>query len=316
MPLEEIAVFRMIGKQRRQTLEALGQRHPLRKPVDQLLQRHLLASGAHGRAAGGKEVAVGRGDSGFLRQAQRADEGVAQLRQKMQRSAQKRHAPADGLAAGQARNGLVHHGLEDAGRQVLTGRALVDKRLDVRLGEHAAARRNGINLVIARRQVVQPRCVRFQKSRHLVDKRTRAARAHTVHALLHAAGEIDDLRILSTQLNGHIRARRGSFQRLGNRHDLLLEGYVQRVGQRQRARPRHAHPKATRAQPVAHVAQKGGQRFLRARAVTAVVAEKRAPVLIRHHEFHRRRTDVDSRLIYFHAVFASPKPCAIRPPLS
>ena len=104
-------------------------------------------------------MAVGRGDSGFLRQVQRADEGVAQLRQKMQRSAQKRHAPADGLAAGQARNGLVHHGLEDAGRQVLTGRALVDKRLDVRLGEHAAARRNGIDLVIARRQVVQARSV-------------------------------------------------------------------------------------------------------------------------------------------------------------
>ena len=98
--------------------------------------------------------------------------------------------------------------------------------------------------MIVRRQVIQPCRVRFEQRRHLVDKRPRAARTHAVHALLHAAGEIDDFRILTAQLNGHIRARCGSFQRLGNGHDLLLEGHVQRVRQRQRARTRHAYPQA------------------------------------------------------------------------
>ena len=77
MPLEKIAVFLVIGKQRRQALESLGQRHTLRKPVNQLIQRHLLALCAHGRAPCGKKMAVRRGDGGFLRQVQGADKGVA-----------------------------------------------------------------------------------------------------------------------------------------------------------------------------------------------------------------------------------------------
>ena len=102
MPLEKIAVFLVIGKQRRQALESLGQRHTLCKPINQLIQRNLLALCAHGSAPGGKKVTVRRGDGGFIRQMQGADKGVAQLRQEVERTAQKRHAPANRLAAGQA----------------------------------------------------------------------------------------------------------------------------------------------------------------------------------------------------------------------
>ena len=109
--------------------------------------------------------------SGRLRrQAERADERLFQLRQKVQRPAEKRDAAADGLAAGKAGDRLVHHRLKDGRREIGARRALVDKRLDVRLGEHAAARGDGVDLLIMLGLAVQPRRIRLQKGGHLVDE--------------------------------------------------------------------------------------------------------------------------------------------------
>ena len=77
---------------------------------------------------------------------------------------------ADGLAAGKARNGLVDDRLEDRGGEVGLRRALVDEGLDVRLGEHAAARGDGIYLLVVRGLAVKTRGVGLQKSGHLVDE--------------------------------------------------------------------------------------------------------------------------------------------------
>ena len=62
---------------------------------------------------------------------------------------------ADGLAAGKARNGLVDDRLEDRGGEVGLRRALVDEGLNVRLGEHAAARGDGVDLLIVRGLAVE-----------------------------------------------------------------------------------------------------------------------------------------------------------------
>ncbi len=63
----------------------------------------------------------------------------AQLRQMVQRAAQERHAPGDRLAAGQTRNRLVHNRLEDRRGKVIVRDPLVDQRLEVGFGKHAAA---------------------------------------------------------------------------------------------------------------------------------------------------------------------------------
>ena len=77
---------------------------------------------------------------------------------------------ADGLAAGKARNGLVDDRLEDRGGKVGLRRTLVDEGLDVRLGEHAAARGDGVDLLIVRGLAVETRGIGLQEGGHLVDK--------------------------------------------------------------------------------------------------------------------------------------------------
>ena len=149
----------------------------------------------------------------------------------MQRSAQKGHTAPDGLAAGQAGNGLVHHGLENGGRQVCLGGTLVDQGLDVRLGEYAAAGGDGIDLLVVFRLFVQPSGIDLQQRRHLVDEGAGSAGADTVHPLLQPAGEVNDLGILAPQLNGHIRLGIEGLQGGGHRHHLLDKANVQGLGQ-------------------------------------------------------------------------------------
>ena len=200
-------------------------------------------------------MAVFRQDGGFLRQAQGADEGCAQLRQEVQRPAQKGHMPANGLAAGQAGDGLVDHRLEDGGGQILPGGALVDQRLDIALGKHAAPGGNGVNFLVAGGKIVQPGSVGFEQGGHLVDEGPRAAGADAVHALLHAAAEIKDFRVLTAQLDGHVRLGGFRLEGGGHCHHLLNKGNAQRVGQGQRAGARHAQAQVAAAKLIAHILQ-------------------------------------------------------------
>ena len=133
---------------------------------------------------------------------------------------------ANRLAAGKAGDGLVHDRLENRSREVLAGRALVDERLNVRLRKHAAARRNRVNRLVVLRVVVETRGVRLEQGSHLIDEGTRAARADAVHALVDAAGEVDDLCVLAAELNRDIRLRRNRLESGRDRDDLLHEGYV------------------------------------------------------------------------------------------
>ena len=125
----------------------------------------------------------------------------------MERAAEKGDVTANRLTAGKAGDGLVHDRLEDRSREVLTGRTLVDERLYVRLREHAAARRNRINRLVALRVVVEAGGIRLEQGSHLIDEGTRAAGADTVHALVYAAGKVDDLCVLAAELNRDIGLR-------------------------------------------------------------------------------------------------------------
>ena len=131
---------------------------------------------------------------------------------------------ADGLAAGKARNGLVDDRLEDRGGKVGLRRTLVDEGLDVRLGEHAAARGDGVDLLIVRGLAVETRGIGLQQGGHLVDKRAGAAGADTVHALFESTFEVDDLGILAAEFDGDIHLRGDALERLRNGDDLLHKG--------------------------------------------------------------------------------------------
>ena len=133
---------------------------------------------------------------------------------------------ANRLAAGKAGDGLVHNRLENRSREVLAGRALVDERLNVRFREYAAARRNRVNGLVVLRVVVETRGVRLEQRSHLIDERPGAARADAVHALVNAAGEVDNLCVLAAELDCDIRLRRNRLESRRDRDDLLHEGHM------------------------------------------------------------------------------------------
>ena len=146
----------------------------------------------------------------------------------MQRPAQKRHMAPDGLAAGQAGNGLVHHRLEHRRGQIGLRRAVVDERLNIRLGEHAAPCGDGIDFPIVRRLPVEAQGVGLHQRGHLVDKAAGAPGADAVHAFLQTAGKINDLGVLAAQLNGHVGLGRFPLQRRRHRRHFLHEGHLKR----------------------------------------------------------------------------------------
>ncbi len=245
-----------------------------------------------------------RHDGRFLRQMQRADKGLTQLRQEMQRPSQKRHMPPNRFAAGQSGNRLIHDSLKNRSRQILPCRAFVNQRLNIALGKHAATRRNGVQLVIIPCQLIQPRRVRFQQRRHLVDERARTTGAHAVHALLQTAGEINNLRVLSAQFNGDIGLRCRLLQRFRHRDDFLHETNVQCLRQRDRARTCHLYLHAACPKLCPSLAQHFRQRFLGVGAVAAIFAPDHLAVFIQQHQLDGGRSNVNTCIIRIRGIHA------------
>ena len=104
-----------------------------------------------------------RGDDMLVVQLQGADEGRLQFRQEMKGAAQEGHVSPDGLAAGQAADGLVDDSLKNRRGQVFLGRALVDQWLNIGFGKYAAAGGDGVKRLIIFRVFIQSGGVRLEK---------------------------------------------------------------------------------------------------------------------------------------------------------
>ncbi len=155
-----VSVF--IREQRRHAADFHFHRHAVLQAFGQLAEGHGNSRvRIHCRADGREEMGVIRRDNLVSCKAQRADKRIFQLRQKVQRAAEKCDVAADRLAAGQAADCLIDDCLEDGRSEIRLGCALVDQRLNIRFGEHAAARRNRIDGLIRFRIFVQTGCVRL-----------------------------------------------------------------------------------------------------------------------------------------------------------
>jgi len=176
------------------------------------------------RGTGGdEEVGVIRHDAMLLVETKRLVEARAQFGEVLERATEKRDIAADGMAAGEAGDGLVGNGLEDGGSHVLARRTFVEQRLHVRFGEDATTRRDGVDVRGALGEFVETCGVRLHERGHLIDEGTRAASAGTVHALLDAIVEVDDLRILATKLDGTVGLRNERLHGTLRGDDLLNE---------------------------------------------------------------------------------------------
>ena len=157
MALGKSLVFRLIFKQRRQAMRAGGIARcccewPYR--ASQACSCCRTASAYMARAAAPRQ-------SGRIRETARAlpsSFSVSQKRSRrplavVQRAAEKTYACLRSCAAlRQPGDGLVHHGLIDAGGHVLLARALIEQRLNIALGENAAARGDGVDARVLKAQ--------------------------------------------------------------------------------------------------------------------------------------------------------------------
>ena len=166
----------------------------------------------HRRTDGCKQVGVVRYDNMFIIQLQGSDKSSLQLRKEVKRPAKEGNVSADRFTAGKTRNGLVDNCLENGSGKILFCCTVVDERLDIGFCEYTAACCDRINRLVMLRVFVESGCIGLQKRSHLVDERTGAAGADTVHTLLHiAAFKIDDLGILTAELDGNVGLRSECF---------------------------------------------------------------------------------------------------------
>ena len=103
--------------------------------VEALGEQRRLA-GLMRRAEGDIVQRILRADTG---EAERLVKAGAQLAHERQRAAEVDDVALDGTALRQTADGLVDDSHEDGARDVRTFGALIEQRLHVRLGEHAAA---------------------------------------------------------------------------------------------------------------------------------------------------------------------------------
>ena len=234
----------------------------------------------------------------LLIQLQRADKSLPQLGEEVERSAQESHMPADRFAAGQAADSLVDHSLEDRNRKILLRSAFIDQRLDIRLGKHTAAGRDGVDRLVIFGVLIQPCRIRLQQRRHLVDKRTRAAGTDSVHTLFYtAAVKVNDLGILTAQFDRNIRLRSKVLQRRGDRDHLLYKRYSQMSCQSQSPGARDHRDHFPVADLFDGAPDQHAQGLLNIRIMTFVVRKKKLLLWIKDSNFDCGRSDVNTKCI-------------------
>ena len=236
----------------------------------------------------GGDEGIGLGQEGFV--------GLAQGGQEVQRATEEHDSSADRAPARQACDGLGGDGVEDGGGQVLVGGTLVDERLNIRLGEHTAARGDRVELGVAGRQLAEAGGVRVQEGRHLVDEGTGATRAGAVHTLLGGGVQVGELGVLAAQFDDDVDFGVEVLGGLGPGDDFLDEGDSHGAGGRQTAGAGDGRVDAGTGQGALDVGEEGPERCAHVGVVTTVVREE-ATVSIQDDGLDRRGADVDAELV-------------------
>ena len=182
----------------------------------QLRQIHALRIREHRRnpqrgSLGNQDILILGNDNIFLPQTQALGINRHKLRVKKQRAAFKDDRRTDLQPLGQTAYGLFGHGMETGQGQVCLGHALIQQRLNVRLGKNTAPAGHIVDAPSLFGQRVQLFHRHFQESGHLIQKRTGSAGAASVHphvgghqpARIFVFTEEDNLGILAAQFNGH-----------------------------------------------------------------------------------------------------------------
>ena len=137
----------------------------------------------------------------------------------------------DLVTAGKAGNGLVYHGLEYGCCQIGKRCTLVDQRLYIRLCEYSAPCCDGIDGIEVLCGFVQSVSVGVKQYGHLVNERSGASCAGTVHPLLHGGAEEGDLSVLTAQLDDAVCLRDQVLYGYGAGNHFLFKRKLQALSQ-------------------------------------------------------------------------------------
>ena len=254
------------------------------------------------RTVGHIQVGVGRHDELVDLAFKGTLEGGAQFGHEEQRAAEEDDGTVDRAARSQAGDGLRGHCGENRGGEIRLGRAVVDQRLQIGFGEHAATRGDRIQVLVALGHLVEACGVGVKQRGHLVDERAGAACARTIHTLFGRGLQVGDLGVLAAELDDDVGLRVFLVDRAGLGDDLLDERHVQVVGERQAAGTGDGETNGLVAaaevdERLMDVLEQSSHRGADVGVVTSVVGEQHVIErigLIEHHGLDRGRSDIQT----------------------
>ena len=246
-----------------------------------------------GRAHGDCIAAVFREYRRGLVQLQGLPEPLPQSLAVIQRAAQEHDLGLDFPPLGQTGDGLVDHGLIDAGRHIGLAGALVQKGLNVALGKDAAPGGDGVQPHMLQAGPVHFLHGHIQQHGHLVNERAGTAGTAAVHALVHAALEENNLGVLTAQLNHRAGVRRHAPHHFTGGIDLLDKGNSGRFRHAQAGRARDGRREASAPEQRLHPLHQL-QGFGAHLGKVALIGLKKNRLSLQQHGFCRCGADVDS----------------------
>ena len=307
VPCMERLVLFLAGKQRR--FAGVGSSGGI------LIQRighfgeHKLLVGVQGSAQRHIQQAVFRAGAGDVQSFVKA---LAQHGAEGQRTAQIQDVALDGASLRQTGDGLVDHGLVDAGGDVLGAGTLIDQRLHIALGKHTAAGRDSVGALRVLGRLVHLVGAHLEQGGHLVDEGTRAAGAAAVHAHFGAVGQEQDLGILAAQLDHAVCFRYKALDRHAGGEHLLHKRHTAAVGKAHTGRTGDAQQRFPAVQLFGiDAAQQLLRLFQNMTIMSFVCRIQQCIMFIQHHAFDGGAADVKT---YSHVVFPPKDKCRRQSP--
>ena len=296
VPCVESLVLLFAGEQRR--LAGIGSSGGVLVQRGGYLGEHKLLVGIQSSAQRHIQQAILRAGAGHV---QRLVKTLAQHGAEGERAAQIKDIALDGASLCQTGDGLVDHGLIDAGGDILGAGTLIDQRLHVTFCKHAAAGSDGIGTLRLLCSLVHFIGAHLQQGSHLVDESTGAAGTAAVHAHLGAVGQKQDLGILAAQLNDAIGLWHKALDRHAGGEHLLHKGHATAVRQAHTGRAGDAEQRFAAMQLLGINAPQQLLRLFQNMAIMSFVCRiQQFIMLAQHHTLDSGTADVKT---YSHLVF-------------
>ena len=244
---------------------------------------------------GDREVGVVERREARPRSLELTHEALAKPLEKGEGTAQEHDFSADRTPAGEARDRLFRHGVEDASCGFRAGNARIEERDEVGLCEDPAARGDRVRRGGREREFVKACGVGRKKRRHLVDEGPGAARAGLVHAQFQSVREVEELCVFAAEFDRDVRVGK-TFGKEGRaRRHFLQEGDAEGFAQGECARAAQDRPHGTVGKAPVEFRKERSNGLDQVALMAAVVARKEFSLVVKQHVLDGGGSEVKSQ---------------------